>query len=51
MFSNLGSSELVVIGLIILVLFGTNKLNELARGLGKSVKEVKKIKKDFENEL
>ena len=51
MFSNIGSSEVVVIGLIILVLFGSTKLNELARSLGKSVKEIKKIKKDFENEL
>ena len=51
MFSNIGSSEIVVIGLIILALFGTNKLNEFARGLGESAKVIKKIKKGLEDEL
>jgi len=38
----LGSQELMVILLIALFLFGAQKLPELARGLGKSVKEFKK---------
>lgn len=51
MLSNLGSGEILVIAIVVLVLFGGEKLNELARGLGKSTKEIKKIKKDIENEL
>jgi len=51
MFSNLGSGEILVVAIIVLVLFGGKKLNELAHGLGKSTKEIKKIKKDIENEL
>ena len=51
MLGNLGSGEIVVIAILVLVLFGTSKLNELARGLGESIKEVKKITKDIENEL
>jgi len=38
----LGPQELMVILLIALILFGAQKLPDLARGLGKSVKEFKK---------
>ena len=38
----LGAQELLVILVILLVLFGGNKLPELARGLGKSLHEFKK---------
>jgi sec-independent protein translocase protein TatA len=39
---NLGPTELIVILVIILVLFGGTKLPSLARSLGKSVGEFKK---------
>ena len=37
----LGYQELLIILVIVLVLFGANRLPELARSLGKSVKEFK----------
>lgn len=48
MFSNLGTGELVIIAIILLVFFGSKKLNELAKGLGEATKEIKKMQKDFE---
>ncbi|MCC7438377.1 MAG: twin-arginine translocase TatA/TatE family subunit [Armatimonadetes bacterium] len=38
----LGSTEIIVIVLIILILFGGKKIPELMRGLGSGVKEFKK---------
>ena len=45
-----GSTELLVILAIILLLFGGAKLPSLARGLGQSVKEFKKATKDEDDE-
>ncbi|MBL7988588.1 MAG: twin-arginine translocase TatA/TatE family subunit [Chlorobi bacterium] len=38
----LGSTEIIVIVLIVLILFGGKKIPELMRGLGSGVKEFKK---------
>jgi sec-independent protein translocase protein TatA len=38
----LGTQELLIILVIVLVLFGANRLPDLARSLGSSVKEFKK---------
>lgn len=48
---NLGSSEMMVIFIAILLLFGAKKIPELARGLGKSMGEFKKARDEFENEI
>ncbi len=42
MLSGIGTTEIVVVGLIVLVLFGGKKLPELARGMGSSIKEFRK---------
>jgi len=42
----LGGTELVIIFLIVLLLFGGAKLPGLAKGLGQSIKEFKKAAKD-----
>ncbi len=42
----LGGGELMVIGAIVLLLFGGSKLPSLAKGLGQSVKEFKKATKE-----
>lgn len=45
MFSNIGTSELIVIALVLLLLFGGKKLPELARGIGDAIREFKKASK------
>ena len=42
----LGPTELIVILLILLLLFGGSKLPGLAKGLGQSIKEFKNASKD-----
>ena len=42
----MGTPELLLIGLVAVVLFGTRKLPELARTLGQTLKELKKGVKD-----
>lgn len=41
MFLNLGSGEIIIIALVILLLFGGKRIPELMRGLGKGVKSFK----------
>ena len=48
---SLGTPELIIIFVVILLLFGAKKLPELARGVGKSLGEFKKAKTDFEREI
>jgi len=45
-FMGLGPTELIVILIILLVLFGGSKLPGLAKGLGQSIKEFKKATKE-----
>jgi TatA/E family protein of Tat protein translocase len=47
----IGGPELMMIMFIILLLFGANRLPELARGLGKSVREFKKAASGVEEEV
>ena len=48
---SLGMSEIILILIVVLVLFGGKKIPELARGLGKAQAEYKKAKKAIENEV
>lgn len=41
----LGGSELIIIGIIILLLFGGKKIPELMKGLGKGINEFKNSSK------
>jgi len=47
----LGSQDLIIIFVIAALLFGTNKLPELARSLGSSVGDFKKAKRETELNL
>jgi sec-independent protein translocase protein TatA len=49
-FMGMGTGELMVVLVIMLVLFGGAKLPQLAKGLGQSVKEFKKATKEDEDE-
>ncbi|KKU68577.1 MAG: Sec-independent protein translocase protein TatA [Candidatus Amesbacteria bacterium GW2011_GWA1_47_20] len=46
MLSNLGTPEIIIIALILIVLFGGRKIPEFIKGLGEAVKEFKKATKD-----
>lgn len=46
MLNNIGSTEIILIAVVILLLYGGKKLPELGKGLGQSVKELKKAVKD-----
>jgi len=47
----IGGPELMMIMFIILLLFGANRLPDLAKGLGKSVREFKKAASGVEEEV
>lgn len=42
----LGTTELILIGVIVFLIFGAKRLPEIGKGLGGAVKEFRKIKKD-----
>ena len=46
-----GGSEWMVILLVVLLLFGAKRLPELARGLGKSIREFKKATSEVEDNI
>jgi sec-independent protein translocase protein TatA len=51
MFPGIGASELFIIFLIVLLLFGSKRLPELARGIGKSMRDFKKAADDVKKEI
>jgi sec-independent protein translocase protein TatA len=50
MFS-LGGGELILIGAVVVLMFGAKKLPQLARGLGESIKEFKKATREGSAEI
>ena len=51
MFSNIGTTELIILGIILLLLFGGKKIPELMKGIGKGVKSFKDGMKGIEDEI
>jgi sec-independent protein translocase protein TatA len=49
MFNNIGTTEILVIILVLIVLFGGNKIADVAKGLGEATKEFKKAQKEIED--
>ncbi|MFA7200963.1 MAG: twin-arginine translocase TatA/TatE family subunit [Bacteroidales bacterium] len=51
LFGTVGATEIIIIALVILLLFGGRKIPELMKGLGKGVKSFKDGMKGIEEEL
>ena len=47
----LGSTEILVIAVVVLVIFGAKKVPELMKGVGTGIKEFKKASRDVQEEL
>lgn len=48
---NLGGPEIFLIVLFVLIFFGAKKIPELARGLGKGIREFKDATRDVQSEI
>lgn len=48
---NIGTGEIIIVALVVLLLFGGKKIPELMRGLGKGVKSFKDGMNDVRKEL
>ncbi len=47
----LGTGEIILILIVILVLFGGKKIPEMMQGLGKGIREFKKASSDIEEDI
>ncbi len=47
----LGPTELIIIFLVILLLFGAKRIPEIAQGIGKGITEFKKAARDVTSEI
>ena len=48
---SLGMPEIILIFLVVLLVFGAKRIPEIARGLGKGIREFKDATTDIKNEL
>lgn len=48
---NLGAGEILLIVLVILILFGSKKIPDLAQGIGKGMREFKKALHDVQEDI
>lgn len=46
----LGPTELIIIAVIVLLIFGAKRLPDIGKGLGGAIREFKKIKKDLRSD-
>ncbi|MEP1150352.1 MAG: twin-arginine translocase TatA/TatE family subunit [Balneola sp.] len=46
-----GTTEIIIIAIILLVLFGAKRIPELAKGLGQGIQEFRKASNDIKKEI
>lgn len=51
LFLSPSGGEIILILIAVLLLFGANKIPELARGLGKGIREIKNATSDIQREI
>lgn len=51
LFSSLGAPELILILVVVLLLFGAKKIPDLARGLGRGIREFKDASREIKREI
>jgi sec-independent protein translocase protein TatA len=49
MFQSIGPTEIIIIVLALIILFGSSRISDLAKSLGETEKELKKVKKDYKD--
>tara|TARA_B100002052_G_C15659836_1_gene496752 strand:+ start:500 stop:724 length:225 start_codon:yes stop_codon:yes gene_type:complete len=47
----IGGPEIIIIMLVVVMLFGSKKIPEIARGLGKGIRELKDASNDIRREI
>ncbi|MBR0110499.1 MAG: twin-arginine translocase TatA/TatE family subunit [Bacteroidales bacterium] len=51
MLGNIGTGEIIIIALVVLLLFGGKKIPELMKSIGKGVKQFREGIKDIKDDL
>ncbi|NQZ76624.1 MAG: twin-arginine translocase TatA/TatE family subunit [Ekhidna sp.] len=51
LFAMPGWTEMLIIALFIIIFFGAKKIPEIARGMGKGIREFKDASKEIKNEI
>ena len=51
MLGNIGTGEIIILLVVILIFFGAKKIPELAQGLGKGLREFRKATKDIQDDI
>lgn len=51
LFFNIGGGEIFFILLVVVMLFGADKIPEIARGLGKGIRDVRNAANDIKHEI
>ncbi|MFH1312847.1 MAG: twin-arginine translocase TatA/TatE family subunit [Candidatus Eisenbacteria bacterium] len=51
MFSGIGGSEVLLVVLVVLMLFGSKRIPEFARAMGKATREVRKAVRQIKDEI